>query len=190
VISLATFQGAFMNIIAEDRTLGVPRGLLRFLVLKMLSEKPMAGFEIVDQIEAQTNGRWKPSPGSIYPLMAWMLKKGLTEELPKDATGSRRYGFTSAGRRFFEEEIGRHQDFMRKLEFLTPILVGGLHLGPECENRLKIREAVQSLLQIFLNLTNNLERLSAKDTSEIAQALRDCSERLGNISQDSNVKNI
>ncbi len=41
-----------MGNVAEDRTLGVPRGLLRFLVLKMLSEKPMAGFEIAEQIEA------------------------------------------------------------------------------------------------------------------------------------------
>ena len=48
------------------KTVGVPRGLLRFLVLKMLSEKPMSGTEIAKQIEEQTGGRWKPSPGSIY----------------------------------------------------------------------------------------------------------------------------
>jgi DNA-binding PadR family transcriptional regulator len=179
-----------MDRITEDRTLGVPRGLLRFLVLKMLSEKPMAGFEIVEEIEAQTNGRWKPSPGSIYPLMAWMLKKGLTKELPKPPTGYRRYSFTSVGRRFFEQQIKRNQDFVRKLEFLTPILVGGLHLGPDEEKRSKIREPAQKLLQAFLNITNNLEKLSEKDTDEITQALRDCSDRLGKIAKNSIVKNI
>ena len=58
----------------KGRTLGVPRGLLRFLVLKMLSEKPMSGTEIIEEIQTQT-GSWKPSPGSIYPLLSWMLKK-------------------------------------------------------------------------------------------------------------------
>ena len=39
------------------RNAGVPRGLLRFLVLKYLVEKPMTGVEIVETIEAE-NG-WK-----------------------------------------------------------------------------------------------------------------------------------
>src|SRR5512139_195203 len=104
-----------MDEIAKDRTLGVPRGLLRFLVLKMLSERPMAGSEIVEEIEAQTNGRWKPSPGSVYPLMAWMLKKGFTRELPKNPEGFKRYSFTLAGREFFEKQKRLNRDFMRKI---------------------------------------------------------------------------
>ena len=52
------------------RTGGVPRGLLRFLVLNMLAKKPMSGSEIVEVIENETAGRWKPSSGSIYPLLA------------------------------------------------------------------------------------------------------------------------
>jgi len=36
------------------RTAGVPRGLLRFLVLKLLKEKPMSGAEIVEKIEKET----------------------------------------------------------------------------------------------------------------------------------------
>jgi len=178
-----------MDEIAKDRTLGVPRGLLRFLVLKMLSEKPMAGSEIVEEIEAQTNGRWKPSPGSIYPLMAWMLKKGFTRELPKNPEGFKRYSFTPAGREFFEKQIRLNRDFMRKMEFLTPILVGGLQLGPSLEKRTTIREPARRLLQAFLTITNNLEKLSAKDAAEITEALRDCSEKLAKIAQNSHMHN-
>jgi len=178
-----------MNQIAKDRTLGVPRGLLRFLVLKMLSEKPMAGFQIVEEIEAQTSGRWKPSPGSIYPLMAWMLKKGFTRELPKNLAGFKRYSFTPAGHKFFEQQIKRNQDFMRKMEFLAPMLVGGLQLGPSQEKRAKIREPAQKLLQSFLTITNNLEKLSEKDANEITEALRECSEKLGRITQNSKINN-
>ncbi len=144
----------------------------------------MAGFEIVDEIEAQTNGKWKPSPGSIYPLMAWMLKKGFTKELPKNQAGFRRYSFTLSGHRFFGQQIKRSQDFMRKMEFLTPILVGGLQLGPNQEKCLEIREPAQKLLQAFLTITNNLDKLSEKDANEITEALRDCSEKLGKIAQN------
>ena len=79
-----------MTVSGKGGTIGVPRGLLRFLVLRMLSEKPMSGAEIAEKIEAQTSGRWKPSPGSIYPLLAWMLRKGFTEELPKKVEGFKR----------------------------------------------------------------------------------------------------
>ena len=173
-----------MGNVAKDRTLGVPRGLLRFLVLKMLSERPMAGYEIVEQIEAQTNGRWKPSPGSVYPLLARMLKKGFTT-LSGSEAGLKRYSFTLAGRRFFEQQVRRNQDFMRKLEFLMPLLVGGLQLGPNQEKRAKIHESARRLLQTFLAITNNLERLSEQDANEIADALKDCSEKLGEIAQTS-----
>ena len=170
-----------MDQIPKDRTLGVPRGLLRFLVLKMLSEKPMAGTEIVEEIEAQTNGRWKPSPGSIYPLMAWMLKEGFTRELPKNSEGLKRYSFTQGGRKFFEKQVKLNQDFMKKMEFLTPMLVGGPQIGPDREKLAKIREPAQRLLQAFLTITNNLEKLSEKDAKEITEALRECSEKLEKI---------
>ena len=93
-----------MSTRCKGRTVGVPRGLLRFLVLKMLSEKPMSGTEIIEAIKMQT-GSWKPSPGSIYPLLAWMLKKGFTKELPKDELGVKRYSVTEEGNRFLEIRI-------------------------------------------------------------------------------------
>ena len=121
--------------------------------------------------------------------MAWMLKKGFTKELPKNQAGLKRYSFTPAGRGFYEQQIKRNQDFMRKMEFLTPILVGGLQLGPNQEKRAKIRESAQKLLQAFLTITNNLAKLSEKDASEITGALRDCSEKLEKIAQNTKVDN-
>ncbi|RLI42575.1 hypothetical protein DRO59_03770 [Candidatus Bathyarchaeota archaeon] len=46
-------------------TASVPKGFLRYYVLKMLKEKPMSGSEIMREIERETGGRWKPSPGSV-----------------------------------------------------------------------------------------------------------------------------
>lgn len=172
-----------MNASGKGRTMGVPRGLLRFLVLKMLSEKPMSGAEIAEEIEVQTSGRWKPSPGSIYPLLARMLKKGFTKELPKDIEGLKRYSFTQKGRKFLEKQIALGQDFMNKLEFLVPMLIGGFQLGPNQEKLHETREPARRLLQAIINLHHNLDKLSATEVTGIAEALRVCSEKLEKIAQ-------
>ena len=86
----------------NGRTVGLPRGLLRFLVLNMLREKSLSGTEIVEIIENQTEGNWKPSPGSIYPLLAWLSDKGFTKELPRAQDGLKRYSFTELGNKFLD----------------------------------------------------------------------------------------
>jgi len=163
--------------------LGVPRGLLRFLVLEMLSRRPMAGAEIAEEIEIQTKGHWKPSPGSIYPLMAWLLGKGFTKELPKNPYGFKRYGFTPAGHKYYQNQLRLSQNFVGKIEFLIPMLIGGLQLEPYQEKLSKIREHARKLLQEFITLIRNPEILSAFDVTEMTEALRECSEKLGKIAQ-------
>ena len=50
------------------------------LVLSMLSNSPKNGVEIMNEIEAATRGWWRPSPGSIYPLMDQLTKEGLVQK--------------------------------------------------------------------------------------------------------------
>jgi len=52
------------------------KGGLKLIVLKILNEKDFTGYGLIKEIEDQT-GFWKPSPGSMYPLMNDLLKKGL-----------------------------------------------------------------------------------------------------------------
>ena len=143
----------------------------------------MSGAEIAEEISVQTGGRWKPSPGSIYPLLAWMLKKGFTKELPKDLEGSKRYSFTEKGQEFLERQIAFGQDFMERMEFLAPMLIGGFQLGQNKERLHETREPAQRLLQALIILRHNLDKLSAMDIKEIAEALTECSKKLGEIAQ-------
>ena len=171
-----------MGISGKGRTVGVPRGLLRFLVLKMISEKPMSGAEIVEEIEKQT-GSWKPSPGSIYPLLASLHKKGFTKELPKDELGFKRYSFTEEGNRFLQKQIAFGKDFIKRIEFLAPMLVGGFNL--ECNNE-KFRgskESVKKLMKSFIFLRQNADKISKNDVEELAEILEDCSTKLEKIIQ-------
>jgi DNA-binding PadR family transcriptional regulator len=45
-------------------------GGLRIIVLRLLSEGPKNGAELMDAIDMMTHGHWRPSPGSIYPLLS------------------------------------------------------------------------------------------------------------------------
>jgi DNA-binding PadR family transcriptional regulator len=69
-------------------------GGLRTMVLYTLSESPKNGVEIMDAIEMMSYGHWKPSPGSIYPL----LKKAATEENLIRKRDDGRYELTPVGR--------------------------------------------------------------------------------------------
>jgi len=57
----------------------VPRGLLRFYILRLLTERPMKGYEVITKIENRTEGVWKPGPGSIYPMLESLKKEGLIQ---------------------------------------------------------------------------------------------------------------
>lgn len=53
-------------------------GYLRLIVMKNIANKKLSGYDLIKQIEKST-GTWKPSFGSIYPLLEKLLKEKLVE---------------------------------------------------------------------------------------------------------------
>lgn len=49
---------------------------LRNWVLMIISRSPRNGVEIIADMEVMTHGWWRPSPGSVYPLLEEMVKEG------------------------------------------------------------------------------------------------------------------
>lgn len=71
----------------------IPRGFSRYFILEVLKKKPSTGKEIIDAATAQSGGKWKPSPGLIYPLLGRLLDEDLIEE-----TKDGKYQITRRGR--------------------------------------------------------------------------------------------
>ena len=72
------------------------RGDIRTAILVALAEEPMHGYQIIQAIEARTDGAWKPSPGSIYPTLQLLADEGL---VTGEQVGERKvYTLTDAGR--------------------------------------------------------------------------------------------
>ncbi len=70
------------------------RGMLSFLILFLLSKKPMHGQELAGEIGKRKGSR--PSPGTIYPALKSLNEAGLITETRKGKTIS--YALTSNGR--------------------------------------------------------------------------------------------
>jgi DNA-binding PadR family transcriptional regulator len=174
-----------------NRVGGVPRGLLRFLVLTMLAKKPMSGVEIVEVITKETGGRWIPSSGSVYPLLASLHDKGFTNELPSEEMGLKRYTLTAKGKALFEKQIAFGQKMLNKLEFLVPLLIGRFQFDPNDEKILaKTRKPAQRVVKTLLDLRAERNyRLTEQDSKEIERILNQCADELEAIVQKIREKN-
>ena len=72
---------------------------VRGAVLALLTERPMHGYEMIQEIDSRTGGAWRPSPGSIYPTLQLLEDEGVIEASTDSSTGGRkRFGLTDAGR--------------------------------------------------------------------------------------------
>jgi DNA-binding PadR family transcriptional regulator len=143
----------------------------------------MSGVEIAEVIEQETGGKWKPSPGSIYPLLAWLQDKGYTSESSTVESGMKRYVLTDKGKQFFEEQVKFGQKFLEKLEWLAPMLVGGFHFGNNHENLLYAKESAKRLLKTFIEFQAIKDSLTKQDVEEIAKILDNSDRQLKKIAR-------
>ncbi|MEC4764637.1 PadR family transcriptional regulator [Mycobacterium sherrisii] len=73
------------------------RGDVRAAILTLLAERPMHGYEMIQQIAERSNGIWKPSPGSVYPTLQLLDDEGLVTANQTD--GSKKlFELTEEGR--------------------------------------------------------------------------------------------
>jgi DNA-binding PadR family transcriptional regulator len=54
---------------------------LRHFVFAILRNGPRNGAEIMNDMESLTHGWWRPSPGSVYPLLDEMVEEGSVRKL-------------------------------------------------------------------------------------------------------------
>ena len=73
------------------------RGDVRAAILVLLSERPMHGYEMIQEISNRSEGLWRPSPGSVYPTLQLLVDEGLI--VATESEGSRKlFDLTDDGR--------------------------------------------------------------------------------------------
>jgi DNA-binding PadR family transcriptional regulator len=73
------------------------RGDVRAAILTLLKERPMHGYEMIQEIAERSQNLWRPSPGSVYPTLQLLVDEGLLVATESD--GSKKlFELTDEGR--------------------------------------------------------------------------------------------
>jgi DNA-binding PadR family transcriptional regulator len=162
----------------------VPKGFLRYYVLRLLNEKPMSGSEIMSEIEKRTGRHWKPSPGSIYPLLAWLQEKGYSTELQQQEPGVKRYALTEQGKKFLEEHVKRKKELRERTGFFAPPFIGPRWFDQHPKNCQGLIEAGKNLVKSSWILLDNLrQEYSEEAVAQATEILDDAARKIEEISE-------
>jgi len=89
------------------------RGDLKFVILRLISEKPMHGYEVMQALEEESRGCYKPSPGSVYPTLQMLEDEGYVRS--REEGGKKIYEITDAGREYLEDHGDVVEEISRRI---------------------------------------------------------------------------
>jgi DNA-binding PadR family transcriptional regulator len=93
------------------------RGDLRYMILTLLAEQPMHGYEVMQALSREAAGLYTPSAGSVYPVLQLLQDQGYVTSDERD--GKRVYSITDAGREFLKENSDRVDDVFDRISDYT-----------------------------------------------------------------------
>ncbi|MHA2027621.1 MAG: PadR family transcriptional regulator [Candidatus Thorarchaeota archaeon] len=87
----------------------VPRGFLKLLIARLLAKRELTGSQIMSILEDRSKGKWRPSPGSIYPLLSSLEEHELIMTVRTEGR-SKIYTLSPKGHEHFKETFRRKVD--------------------------------------------------------------------------------
>jgi len=84
-------------------------GEVKFVILRLLKEKPRHGYEVIKALEEKMAGCYTPSAGTVYPTLQLLEDEGYVRAV--DTEGKKVYHVTPEGERYLEE----HRDLLDEI---------------------------------------------------------------------------
>jgi len=98
-------------------------GDMKYVILKLLRDKPRHGYEVMKELEERMHGCYSPSPGTVYPTLQWLEDEGLVRA--QEVDGKKVYEITEAGRAFLEEHQDTVDDIFERVRGAVDQALGG-----------------------------------------------------------------
>ncbi|MDG6909608.1 MAG: PadR family transcriptional regulator [Nitrososphaerota archaeon] len=130
---------------------------LRKWIMYIVRDSSKSGVEIMDIMEANLQGWWRPSPGSIYPMLKNMVKEGVLSRSDED-----KYALTDAGK----DEIERPWAWADRA-------------GPAP----RTVEGALEVISSYASYLEDLHRSKDEGLSEHAGEIKELAERLSKVGQ-------
>ena len=100
-------------------------GDMKYVILRLLRDKPRHGYEVMKELEDRLHGCYSPSPGTVYPTLQWLEDEGLVRA--REVDGKKVYEITDEGLKFLDEHKDVVEDiFDRVREAVEQTLGGGM----------------------------------------------------------------
>ncbi|MFP3226032.1 MAG: PadR family transcriptional regulator [Sulfolobaceae archaeon] len=126
------------------------KGRLRLMILWLLYQSPRRGIDIIDDIYKMTWGWWRPSPGSVYPLLNKMVEDGVVVKGEED-----KYVITQKGMKELESifPLNRRSNIEDAIEELEG-LANFFNEAPR-EQVIQYKERIMSALNKIRKVVEN-----------------------------------
>src|SRR6267142_5159786 len=98
-------------------------GDMKYVILKLLKDKPRHGYEVMKELKDRMHGCYSPSPGTVYPTLQWLEDEGLV--VARDVEGKKVYEITDTGRAFLDEHKDTVEDIFDRVRETVERTVGG-----------------------------------------------------------------
>ncbi len=139
------------------------RGDLKYMVLALLEEKPMHGYEVMQRLEEESGGYYSASPGSVYPVLQMLEDQDYVDS--EEVEGKRVYRITDSGRAFLDEHRERAEDVADRVSDFAERFTGRA-----------MRDVTRSFVRLAQTSFDRAVRYAARDPEAMAE-LRDILDR-------------
>jgi DNA-binding PadR family transcriptional regulator len=151
------------------------RGDVRTALLMLLAEEPRNGYQLMQTIEERSGGRWRPSPGSVYPTLAQLEDEGLIRGIERD--GAKLFELTDQGRErlgesktdpapWAEEDDPDAPDLHRMASLIIQIGKAAWQVAQEGDER-QTEQAYQTLAETRRALYRILAQDGEEESAEV-----------------------
>jgi DNA-binding PadR family transcriptional regulator len=139
------------------------------LLMLLAQESPLNGYQLMQGLEQRSDGRWRPSPGSVYPALAQLEDEGLIQAVSRESESGRAFELTDHGRAHLTEhepprapwEAGPEEDAhprARLRHAVGGVIRAVMHVGQD-----GTPEQLEETLKILEETRRQLYRLLAGD---------------------------
>jgi DNA-binding PadR family transcriptional regulator len=135
------------------------RGDLKYVILDLLKDQPRHGYDIIRALEDRMRGRYRPSPGSVYPTLQMLEDLGYVTSSQQE--GKKVYTITDEGRKYLNEQQPVIDDIRDRLA-----------AGWDAASRPEVADLMHELQMIARGLFRHGTRGALQDTERLKK-LRD-----------------
>src|SRR5262245_50645848 len=95
------------------RTQMFESGEVKFVILRLLKEKPRHGYEIIKALEERLAGCYTPSAGTVYPTLQLLEDQGYVRVIEEE--GKKVYHITPEGETFLAQNKDAIEDIFDRV---------------------------------------------------------------------------